>query len=88
MTNADDINNGPDEPDPEPIPDGLTAHPPGLVRGGGRRCAIRIGNLGRNWLVGWSPRNGSYCCEGSWNDWVELAKNILAEDAKIRKKGP
>lgn len=34
-----------------------------------------------NWFVGWSPRNWSYVAEGSWDEWVELAKRILAYDA-------
>lgn len=55
---------------------------------GGRRCAITAvnglneGNDPNGWWVGYSPRNGADASvEGSWEDWVALANNILAEDA-------
>ncbi len=35
-----------------------------------------------DWYVSWSPRNASSCAEGGWADWVDLAKQILAEDEK------
>ena len=56
---------------------------------GGRRCAITAanglndGNEPDGWWVGYSPRNGyGASVEGSWDDWVTLAKAILAEQER------
>ena len=52
---------------------------------GGRRCAVRQSEAIDGWWVGESPRNGEGACvEGPWEDWVTLARNILAYDEKIR----
>jgi hypothetical protein len=58
---------------------------------GGKRCGITAcnglndGNDPRGWWVGFSPKNGmNACVEGSWSDWVQLAQQILAEDARRR----
>lgn len=56
---------------------------------GGRRCGVTASN-GLNsgddpdgWWVGYSPRNGLYASvEGPWEDWVNLARNIIAEDER------
>ena len=60
---------------------------------GGRRCGITSANGLNNgdepegWWVGYSPRNGYGApVEGPWEDWVTLAKNILAEDERRGKK--
>lgn len=57
------------------------------IHGGGRRLAMRPSDTLDDWYVGWSPRNDSYCAEGTWFDWVELAQNILKaeEDRKAPK---
>lgn len=34
-------------------------------------------------FTGWSPSLFHYCPEGKWDDWVTLAKNILAIDAVL-----
>ena len=47
---------------------------------GGRRVALYW--HWPNWFVGYSPRNGLHASvEGPWEDWVTLARNILAADA-------
>lgn len=53
---------------------------------GGRRCALQsCPFLGPDWFVGVSPRNGMFASvEGPWEDWVTLAKGILAEDERRR----
>ncbi len=43
-----------------------------------RRLVLR-GDLNENWYIA-SSTNESYCAEGTWQDWVELAQMILAED--------
>lgn len=55
------------------------------IHGGGRRLAMKPSKYLSDWYVGWSPRNSSDCAEGTWFDWVELARNILAaEEARVR----
>ncbi len=56
---------------------------------GGYRCGITAcnglndGDEPDGWWVGYSPRNGmNASVEGPWADWVELAHQILAEDAR------
>lgn len=57
--------------------------PRDYIRGGGRRCALRKCAWLDGWYVGTSPRNGDDASvEGSWEDWVELAQNILAADVQ------
>lgn len=52
----------------------------GASIGGGYRCAIY--RYSGDWWVGISPRNGhGASVEGSWADWVELARNIIAVEA-------
>ena len=46
----------------------------------GRRLAIR--NSGDGWWVGYSPRNDNEYDEGDWGEWVDLAKQILEQDAQ------
>ena len=43
-----------------------------------RRLVLR-GDFDDNWYIA-SSTNESYCAEGTWQDWVALAKTILAED--------
>lgn len=46
----------------------------------GRRCAIF--HHSTDWWVGISPRNGhGSAVEGPWEDWVRLARGILAVEA-------
>ena len=57
--------------------------PRDYIRGGGRRCALRKSDWLDDWYVSHSPRNCNQNAEGSWEDWVELAQNILAADKKV-----
>lgn len=57
------------------------------IHGGGRRLAMQPADLLSDWYVGWSPRNDSYCAEGTWFDWVEMAQNILKAEEE-RKAAP
>lgn len=51
----------------------------------GRRLAIEKSDWMENWWVAHSPRNGkSACAEGPWEEWVELARQILEVDARMR----
>jgi hypothetical protein len=58
---------------------------------GGRRVAMGVcpwmGDEGA-WWTGTSPRNGRHASvEGPWEDWVTLAREILAADAEARQRG-
>lgn len=53
---------------------------------GGRRCALHYSEWLSDWWVGISPRNGyNAAVEGDWEDWVELAQNILKLDAEYKE---
>jgi hypothetical protein len=57
---------------------------------GGRRCAVRVFELGDDptWWVGTSPRNGDHASvEGNWEDWVRMARGILKAHAEAVAKG-
>jgi hypothetical protein len=43
-----------------------------------RRLILR-GDFEENWYIA-SSTHESYCAEGTWQDWVALARTILAED--------
>ena len=47
----------------------------------GRRVGMG-GKTASNWYVSNSPRNGWRTIEGPWEDWVELARLILAENER------
>lgn len=48
----------------------------------GERLGLMKSDIdGEEWWVAISPRNHNYCAEGSWKDFVELAKIILEKDA-------
>ena len=60
---------------------------------GGKRLAMAQFEEDVDWYVGYSPRNSishhnfnGASVEGSWEDWVNLAKEILKEDKKRNKK--
>ena len=56
---------------------------------GGRRCAVRKFEIGDDWWVGTSPRNGDGAAvEGSWSDWVALAEAILERNRATQNPGP
>lgn len=65
----------------EPAPGKLSIH------GGGTRLAILECEGEIDLYAGWSPRNRSHCAEGTWADWVELAKKILKVDEERRTSG-
>ena len=50
---------------------------------GGEDLAIS-GDRGDNWYVGWSPGHDVHSAEGSWEQWVQLARAILKEN-ELRK---
>ena len=50
---------------------------------GGNRLVIS-GDPRENWYIGWSPTNEKLTAEGSWQEWVQLAEAILAENEKRR----
>ena len=56
-----------------------------VLTGGGRRLAM-AGNPDDDWYASVSPRNRSYCAEGTWADWVQLAEAILKENER-RQEG-
>jgi hypothetical protein len=45
----------------------------------GKRLAVRKGDFLRDWFVSHSSRNDSYCGEGPWEHWVDLAVKILQD---------
>jgi len=51
----------------------------------GNRLVIS-GDPRENWYIGWSPTNEKLAAEGSWEEWVQLAEAILAENEKRRPK--
>lgn len=69
----------PEEPD--------SPHSEELLLSGGRRCGLAFGNM-NGWYVGMSPRNGyGALVEGPWEDWVSLAREIIAvEEARQVQK--
>ena len=44
------------------------------------------GSRDEDWYIA-SSLNGNLCAEGSWNRWVELAREILDEDKKRKTPG-
>ena len=42
-----------------------------------KRLGIRRHDGLPTWFCSWSPRNENYCAEGTWQDWMELALDIL-----------
>ena len=62
--------------------DAQTDNLPERVKGA-KRCGIQQSVwMGPDWYVGWSPRNDNENCEGSWDDWVALAREILRIEAE------
>ncbi len=59
----------------------LDPHLPESIRGA-KRCGIQRSAWLDGWFIPWSPRNDNANAEGAWSDWVDLAKAILAADAK------
>ncbi|MCW1431359.1 hypothetical protein [Novosphingobium sp. JCM 18896] len=51
---------------------------------GGRRCGVEKSAWLDGWFISWSPRNDNQNAEGPWEDWVSLAKAILAADEAAR----
>lgn len=51
------------------------------VRIGGNSLAIS-GDKTDNWYIGWSPDEDAHSAEGSWEEWVQLARAILDENNK------
>lgn len=48
---------------------------------GGRRCSLACCDNLDGWYVGISPRNGyGAIVEGPWEDWVQLAREILKRE--------
>ena len=43
------------------------------------RQLILHGNSSENWYIA-SSTNDNFCAEGTWQDWVNLAQKVLAED--------
>lgn len=61
---------------------------------GGRRLGMAKSSSFDDWYVGYSPRNSistdnfnGASVEGSWFEWVSLAKQILEEDAARLAEG-
>jgi hypothetical protein len=50
----------------------------------GTRLAMRKSDWLGNWYVSESPRNCNNNAEGPWEEWVTLARLILAEDEKLK----
>lgn len=74
-----------------PTPDPIEKEPVdrSFIDGGGRRLACKKADWMENWWYAFSPRNGeSAAAEGSWDDWVELAQNILEIDQKLKAGHP
>jgi hypothetical protein len=66
----------------------LAADDPRRYINGGRRCALTASGWLDNWWMGTSPRNGDNAgVEGPWEDWVRLARNILAAHERAVAQG-
>lgn len=52
---------------------------------GGNRLVIS-GDPRENWYIGWSPTNDKLSAEGSWEEWVQLAEAIIAENKKRKSR--
>lgn len=66
----------------------MSDDPRNFVRGGWR-CALQRPSPFEDWWFGTSPRNGDGAfVEGPWEDWVALARGILAADEKWRAMQP
>jgi hypothetical protein len=52
---------------------------------GANRLVIS-GDPRENWYIGWAPTNEKLSAEGSWEEWVQLAEAILAENEKRRPR--
>ena len=52
-----------------------------LIRIDGNRLAIS-GDPEGDWYIGWTPDENSHSAEGTWDEWVRLARAILAENAR------
>lgn len=44
-----------------------------------KRCGVQWTPWMGDWFNSWSPRNGNSNAEGTWEHWVVLALNILAD---------
>ncbi len=45
-----------------------------------KRCGVQWCPWMGDWFTSWSPRNDNRNAEGTWEDWVTLAKAILAHE--------
>ena len=56
---------------------------------GGRRLACKKSDWMGNWWYAYSPRNGDMAvAEGTWEEWVGMATEILEIDAKLKAGHP
>ena len=46
----------------------------------GRRLALQKSDYQDDWYMSHSPRNDNGNAEGSWEEWVAFAKNILEQN--------
>lgn len=53
-----------------------------LVATGGRRLGVMASEWLNDWYVSHSPRNANNNAEGTWQEWVDLAKRILELEAQ------
>ena len=61
----------------------MLVSPSNVYLAAGRRLAVKSSRWvgeDEDWYVAYSPRNDSACAEGTWEEWVNLAKLILAKD--------
>lgn len=63
----------------EKLPD-MTMDGDEIIIRTGRRLALCKTDAISNWYVSYSPRNDNCNAEGTWEEWVALAKKIIEID--------
>ena len=57
-----------------------------IVVSSGRRLAVAKSGHIDDWYISYSPRNDNQNAEGTWEEWVNLAKAILEEDEERKSE--
>lgn len=72
-----------------PAPDGSARRDPrDYVCAGARRLAMCKSEWLTDWYISHSPRNDNQNAEGTWDEWVALARAILKADEEWKAQNP